>query len=82
VDGDLANRFADAIERRLKLADMKEGQRMLADLTVTSDERTPATFSPTGSADAVDVNDLYSTTYEWLVAFKEFCRRSGGFDVF
>jgi hypothetical protein len=65
VDGELANRFADAIERRLKLADMKGGHRMLADLTTTSDERKPVTFTPTGSADAVDVNDLYSTTYEW-----------------
>lgn len=81
VDGELANRFADAIEHALKVADMKEGHRMLADLTITSDERKPTTFSPTGSADVVDVNDLYSASYEWLVEFGEFCRSSGGFKV-
>jgi hypothetical protein len=47
VDGELANRFADAIERRLKLADMKEGHRMLADLTITSAQRKPVAFSAT-----------------------------------
>jgi hypothetical protein len=81
VDRELASRFADAIERRLKWADMKEGHRMLADLTITSDERKPVAFSPAESADAVDVNDLYSATYEWLITFGEFCRGSGGFKV-
>jgi len=82
VDANLASRFAEAIERRLKLVDMKPGQRMLADLTVTSDERKPVVFDATASADGVDENDLYSANFEWLVTFGEFCRRSGGFEVF
>jgi hypothetical protein len=82
VDADLAGRFADAIERRLKLADMKPGQRMLADLTVTSDERKLVTLDATTNTDDIDGNDLYSAKFEWLVTFGDFCRRSGGFEVF
>ena len=82
VGADLAGRFADAIERRLKSADMKPGQRMLADLTVTSDERKLVAIDATASADDVDENDLYAANFEWLVAFGDFCRRSGGFEVF
>lgn len=59
VDAALAGRFADAIERRLKLTDMKPNQRMLADLTVTSDDRKVVVIPSTGSADDVDENDLY-----------------------
>jgi hypothetical protein len=82
VDEELAGRIAEAIERKLKLADMKAGMRMRADLSVTSVDRKPIVFTATASTDGVDQNEAYSATYEWLVTFKEFCARSGGFDVF
>lgn len=55
---------------------------MLADLTVTSKTKVSVVFSPDSSPEAVDHNDLYSATYEWLVTFQDFCRQSDGFDVF
>ena len=33
------------------------------------------------NADDIDVVNLYSASYEWLVTFKDFCRRSEGFEV-
>jgi hypothetical protein len=29
----------------------------------------------------VDTNEIYSASYDWLVAFRDFCRQSGGFEV-
>jgi hypothetical protein len=81
VDAELADRFADAIDRRLREPAMRPGQRMLADGSLTSAPRKAVVFSPTLPTEPVDANDLYSTTYEWLVSFKDFCRQSGGFKV-
>jgi len=81
VDGELARRIGIGVERWLRSSGMKPGERMLADLTVTSETKIPVVFS-SSSEEKVDDNDLYSATYEWLVAFKEFCRQSDGFDVF
>ena len=61
---------------------MKPGDRMVADLAVTSTKRSPTVFLPNGDIESVDTNDPYSASYEWLVAFRDFCRQSGGFEVF
>ena len=29
----------------------------------------------------IEVSEMYSATYDWLVLFAEFCRKSGGFKV-
>lgn len=69
ADSDLAFKFAEVIEAKLK--DMRPGERMRADLTITS---IPKPENP-------ETNDLYSVSYEWLCRFHDFCRKSGGFDV-
>ena len=79
VDADLANRMAAAVEN--KLATIKLGDRMSVDLTVTSAPKVPQVFAPDTRVDNIDVINLYSATYEWLVTFKDFCRRCGGFMV-
>jgi hypothetical protein len=80
VDDELANRIADVAERKLK--SMNPGDRMRADLTVTSEPKTPLVFTPGGSnADEISPIDTYSASYEWLTTFADFCRRSGGFEV-
>jgi hypothetical protein len=79
VDDGLALRIADAIEG--KLAAMQPGERMRADLTVVSTPKPRHVFRADGGTDDIDVNELYSANYEWLVEFKDFCRRSGGFRV-
>lgn len=82
VDAIAAERIADVIERWLMSTKMNPGERMLADLTVTARKRVPIDFSPNGGAEPLDPNDLYSASYDWLVAFRDFCRQSGGFEVF
>ena len=82
VDGAMARRFADGIERWLTSTGMKPGQRLLGDLTLTSRARAPIVFSPGLEPGEVDSTELYSTTHEWLVAFADFCRHSNGFDVY
>jgi hypothetical protein len=79
VDAGLASRIADVIDRWL--AAMKPGDRVRSDLTVSAIEKTILTISPTTELDEIDVNEVYSTTYEWLATFKNFCRTSGGFEV-
>jgi hypothetical protein len=79
VDAVLAHRIADVIER--KLATMKPGERIRADLSVTAIPKEPQVFQPKTKADDIDINNLYSATYDWLTTFKEFCRRSEGFEV-
>lgn len=76
VGADLAGRMAAAIQR--KLQDMRPGERMLTDLSVTSEPKNVAEFHKPENIDPVD---LYSATYEWLIEFKEFCERCGGFEV-
>jgi len=41
----------------------------------------PQIFGPDIQANDIDVTELYSATYEWLVTFKDFCNRCGGFEV-
>jgi len=79
VDAYTANKIADAVERWV--ADMKPGERMLPDLTVTSSKREPVVWTPNGDIEG-DTKGLYSASYEWLVVFRDFCRQSEGFEIF
>jgi len=79
VGADTACRIADFLD--LRLARMKEGERIRADLTTTSEPKKQVIFRSGMLADEVDAVDLHSATYEWLAQFCEFCRRSGGFTV-
>jgi hypothetical protein len=80
VNAEKADQIANAVTQ--KLASMNPGERMLADLSVSSEPKKKVVFSPdTNVKDMIDTNDLYSTTLEWLQTFAAFCRRSGGFHV-
>ena len=79
VDADLANRMAAAVEN--KLSTIAPGDRMRVDLIVTSNAKVPQVWRPDTQPDDIDVTNLYSATYEWLVTFKDFCKRCGGFIV-
>ena len=79
VDAAKAGRIADAVTR--KLDSMNPRQRMLADLSVSSAPKQRAVFSPGSNDKDIDTNELYSTTFEWLLTFVRFCERSGGFEV-
>lgn len=78
VDAELAARFADAVEH--KLSQMNPGDLMRGDLTLTNEQQMQwaADVIPSES----DVFDYYSASYEWLMTFADFCKRSGGFEVF
>ena len=76
VDADLAARMAAAVERKLR--SMQPGERLLADLSLTGAPKKVAEFH---KPETIDPVDLYSATYEWLVEFKNFCERCGGFEV-
>jgi len=54
---------------------------MRADLTVTDMPKVPQLFAPDTKPDDIDAVNLYSATYEWLVMFKDFCKRCEGFKV-
>jgi hypothetical protein len=71
--------MAAAVEN--KLSTLPPGDRMRADLTVTSVPKAPQVFSPDTQPSDIDVTELYSATYEWLVTFKGFCKRCDGFMV-
>jgi hypothetical protein len=79
VDADLADRIAVAVEN--KLSTIAPGDRMRVELTVTSNPKVPQVWRPDTKPDDIDVTNLYSATYEWLVTFKDFCKRCGGFMV-
>lgn len=79
VDAELAARIADAIDCRL--IDMRQGERLRGDLSVTSKPKRPQVFTPHMSPDEIDARELYSASYEWLEEFRNFCRSSGGFEV-
>lgn len=79
VDARKASQIADVVTE--KLARMKTGERMLADLSVSSEPKKKTVFSPNTNGKNIDANELYSTTSEWLDTFVKFCRRSGGFCV-
>jgi hypothetical protein len=61
---------------------MKPGERLLADLKVTDRPKSKWVIRPETRPDEIDVDDIYSATYEWLAKFSKFCRSSGGFEVF
>lgn len=79
VDSKKAAQIADAVTE--KLDSMNPGQRMLADLSVSSEPKQRAVFSRGSNDKDIDTNELYSTTFEWLHTFVRFCERSGGFEV-
>ena len=79
VDADMAFRFADFIDLRLRA--MKPGERIRADLTTTDTPKKQVIFTPDTQIDQIDAVDLYSAKYEWLVQFQDFCKTSGGFEV-
>src|SRR3954471_22684873 len=58
VDGALARRIADALERRL--LSMKPGERIRFDQTKTVKPRVLQVFSPEMDPNEIDVNELYS----------------------
>ena len=76
IDAELAARVAAAVQRKLRT--MQLGERILADLSVTSAPKKPAEFH---KPETIDPVDLYSTIHEWLVESKNFCERCGGFKV-
>ncbi|GEM_PF-393304 len=80
VDGQVAHRIAELIDQ--KLAGMKAEDRLLPDLTVMSSPKPRVVFSPTTKPDDIAPLDIYSASYQWLVIFRDFCNRSGGFEVF
>ena len=80
VNADLAQRMAAALED--KLSTMKPVDRIRADLSVTDIPKEPQVFGPDINPDDIDVTNLYSATYDWLVTFKDFCKRCGGFTVY
>jgi len=79
VDAEKASRIADVIVQ--KLMSMKPGERMLANLSVSKAPKRLAVFEPNMNVEDIDLNELYSASYEWLEAFAKFCRGSGGFEV-
>jgi len=79
VDQEKAERIADVVGG--KLTGMNPSQRMLADLTVSSEPKKLAVFDPSMNARDIDTNELYSTTYQWFDTFAKFCRSSKGFKV-
>ena len=79
VDKEKADQIANALSTQLK--SMNPGERLRADLSVTTDPKKRVTFSPGMNFDEIDRNELYSTTYEWLATFEKFCRSSDGFKV-
>jgi hypothetical protein len=76
ADADLARRMAIAVEH--KLQSMRPGERIRGDLSMTDAPKKVAEFHKPESIDTVD---LYSASYEWLVQFRDFCERCGGFKV-
>ena len=79
VDEVKACRIAEVVGQ--KLLRMNPGERILANLSVTTKPKKLAVFTPNMNVDDIDNNELYSTTYEWLETFARFCRSSGGFSV-
>ncbi len=70
VDADQCLRIAQIIHAQVEK--MHHGDRMRADLTVTS--------APQPLDLRSDPNDLYSVSYDWLCRFRDFCPTSQGFE--
>jgi len=78
VDENLAQRIAAALDRRL--ARMHPGERVRADMSVTA-APWETVYTAGMPVSEIDGNELYSARYEWLMQFRDFCQRSGGFRV-
>lgn len=70
ADSELAVKMAEIIDHQLAL--MKPGDRLLENNKISNE---PKTYN-------IDANDIYSTTYEWLKTFRDFCRVCNGFIVY
>lgn len=68
VDAEVALRIADLVDRRL--ATMQPGERILGDLSVTSNPKNIVTFASHTQPEEISVVDLYSASYDWLVTFR------------
>jgi hypothetical protein len=79
VGSETANKIADFLNQQL--AKTTPGQRLRADLTITSEPKKRAIFTPNSRVEDVDAVELYSATCEWLVIFRDFCRTCAGFRV-
>lgn len=79
VDAEKVCLIAGVVEQ--KLMSMNPGERMLANLSVSQVPKKLTVLEPNMNPHDIDVNELYSTTYEWLETFAKFCRNSGGFEV-
>ena len=79
LDAGTAAKIADFMD--LHLAKMSPGQRLRGDLTITSEPKKRAIFTPNSKVEDFDAVEVYSATYEWLVRFRDFCRTSLGFSV-
>jgi hypothetical protein len=79
VDQEKAERIADVVVA--KLSSMNPGQRMLANLDVSSEPKKLSVFDPNPNTHDIDIDELYSTGFEWLDTFAKFCRSSTGFKV-
>ena len=79
VDEAKAVLIADNVMR--KLSSMNPGERMLANLSISKEPKKYAVFTPDTKEEDIDINELYSTTYEVLEMFARFCRGSKGFIV-
>ena len=79
IDLDTASRIADLLDERLRK--LKPGDRIRYDLTLTDKPKERLAITPGTESGHIDVVEMYSATYEWLTAFRDFCRTSGGFQV-
>jgi hypothetical protein len=79
VDSVTANRIVEFLNQQL--AKMTPGQRLRGDLTITSEPKKRAVFTPTSKVEDFDAIEVYSASYEWLVMFRNFCCTSQGFTV-
>ena len=82
VGASVTTEEAHEIGQRLRdniLPTLKPGERILHDLTITSEPREPHDF--TRSYPPEESLKIYSARYEWLKTFSEFCLSSKGFKV-
>lgn len=79
VNAESTCKIADFLDAQL--AAMKPGDRIRADLQISSTPKEPVLFTPGMKMEDIDAFELYSATYDWLVMFRDFCRRSDGFRV-
>ena len=79
VNADMAVRIADYLDQHLQ--SMKPGDRMRADLSITSIPKKRFVITPTTKVEDIDEVEAYSASYDWLAQFRDFCRSSGGFEV-